>query len=45
MHARCTQFLVLVGIMALAACADRPDPARIGAPSFAVGVWGAQRCW
>ena len=40
MHARCTQFLVLVGIMALAACADRPDPARIGAPSFAVGGVG-----
>ena len=32
MHAPCTQFLVLFGIITLAACADRPDPALIGAP-------------
>jgi hypothetical protein len=40
MHARYAHCLVSFVMLTLAACADRPDPARLAAPNFAAGGVG-----
>ncbi len=40
MRARCASCLASLAMLTLAACADRPDPARLGPPSFAAGGVG-----